>query len=57
MNRRQAVATLLMVFLILVGIIGLYYGLWRAYQLYQEKSAQLSTPKGILSLLTGKGGP
>ena len=45
-----------MVFLILIGMMGLYYGLWRAWQLYQEKSAQLSTPKGFLALLgVGKG--
>jgi uncharacterized membrane protein YidH (DUF202 family) len=54
MNRRQAALTLAMVFLVLVGMVGLYYGLWRAWQLYQQKSAQLSTPSGILGLLTGK---
>ena len=46
----------MVVFLILLGMIGLYYGLWRAWQLYQQKSAQLSSPKGILSLF-GVGKP
>ncbi len=50
MNRRQAALTLAMVFLILVGMVGLYYAAWRAWQLYQQKSAQLSTPAGVLSL-------
>jgi len=48
-NRDRTVA--MMVLLTLVGMIGLYYLLWRAYQLYQEKSAALSAnPVG--SLLT-----
>lgn len=51
MTRRQAIATVLMVFLILLGMIGLYYGLYKAWLIYQQKSQQLSTPKGILSLL------
>lgn len=51
MTKRQAIATVIMVAIILAGMIGLYYGLYQAWQIYQQKSAQLSTPKGILSLL------
>ncbi len=45
----------LMVLATLIGMIGLYYLLYRGYQLYQEKSASISAnPLGsLLGALAG----
>lgn len=52
MTRERAI--LLISFLTLVGMIGLYYGMWIAYQKYQEKSDQLGSVNGLLGLFAGK---
>lgn len=39
MDRKQAIAVVIMCALILAGMAGLYYGLWVIYQAYQTNVA------------------
>lgn len=50
MNRLER-SQFVMVVLILLGMVGLYYGLWRAYQLYQEKSAEFEKTGTVGTIL------
>jgi hypothetical protein len=51
--RRYNLALALMVFLTLLGMVGLYYGLWRAQKLLQEKQDEFkkSPLNSILGLI------
>ena len=45
----------LLVLLTFLGMVGLYFAMWKAYQIYQQKVAQLeapgSTTNTVLNLL------
>ena len=43
MDRKQAIAVVIMTSLILAGMIGIYYGLWMAYQTYKDNADKITS--------------
>lgn len=56
MDRKQGTIALIMIALTLVGMAGLYYGLWRVYQEYQAKTAPGTVGGTLTSLASVFGG-